>query len=814
MGTPQQNGRVERKHRHLLNVARSLMFQAKMPIKFWGEAVLTAAHVINLTPTRILKGKCPHEVLFGSTPSYSKLRVFGSLCFAHKQLRDKNKFVPRSRKCVFVGYPFGKKGWKLYDLETGEFFVSRDVVFREEEFPFSEVVAEKPSPVSLESFDDELVTSDVEVVEARGSNGDQSEETLASQDSAIIEVGPEVSSTNEQDNVAPVETTANAPPETESSLGRGQRVKQPSVRLNDYVTYKTACSNSTPHVLTTDRSFSVYFDPVSGNTLHPLTEYISDEQFSGGHKAFLAAVCADSEPKNFKEAMRDKRWTKAVYKEVDALEVAHTWSVVDLPPGRVALGTMWVFKIKYNADGTVERFKARLVVLGNRQKAGCDYDETFAPVAKMTTVRSLLKIVATQDWEVHQMDVHNAFLHGDLEEEVYIKLPQGVNNSDPNKVCRLHKSLYGLKQAPRCWFEKLTKALVKAGFVQSLSDYSLFIYSRGTVEIRVLIYVDDLIVCGNDGEAITKFKGYLGECFHMKDLGRLKYFLGIEIGRNKEGFVLSQRKYALDIVKETDQVDSKPVATPMEQNHHLATDDSPFTAEPARYRRLVGRLIYLTNTRPDISYSVHILSQFMQKPREGHMEAALRVVRFLKGTVGQGILLKSETDLQVSIYCDADWAACPLTRRSLTAYVAMIGGSPVSWKTKKQKVMSHSSAEAEYRAMSIATREVQWLRQLLRDLGFTQKTPSRLYCDSKSAIYIATNPVFHERTKHVEIDCHRVRDALKSGVITAAHIGTKEQLADVLTKALGKVQFNHLMSKLGICSTHTSNLRGSVVIMR
>ena len=180
MGTPQQNGRVERKHRHLLNVARSLMFQAKMPIKFWEEAVLTVAHVINLTPTRILKGKCPHEVLFGFTPSYSKLRVFGSLCFAHKQLRDKNKFVPRSRKCVFVGYPFGKKGWKLYDLETGEVFVSRDVVFREEKFPFSEVVAEKPSPVSMESFDDELVTSDVEVVEARGSNGDQSEETLAS----------------------------------------------------------------------------------------------------------------------------------------------------------------------------------------------------------------------------------------------------------------------------------------------------------------------------------------------------------------------------------------------------------------------------------------------------------------------------------------------------------------------------------------------------------------------------------------------------------------------------------------------------------
>lgn len=238
-------------------------------------------------------------------------------------------------------------------------------------------------------------------------------------------------------------------------------------------------------------------------------------------------------------------------------------------------------------------------MLGNRQKAGCDYDETFAPVAKMTTVRSLLKIVATQNWEVHQMDVHNAFLHGDLDEEVYIKLPQGFTHSEPNKVLRLHKSLYGLKQAPRCWFEKLTKALIRAGFYQSYSDYSLFVYSRGKVEIRVLIYVDDLIICGNDDEAIQKFKKYLGECFHRKDLGKLKYFLGLEIARSRDGFVLSQRKYAMDIVTETGLLGATPAATPMEKNHHLATDDSPLVTEPARYRRLVGRLIYLANTRPD-----------------------------------------------------------------------------------------------------------------------------------------------------------------------------------------------------------------------
>lgn len=811
VATPQQNGRVERKHRHLLNVARSLLFQSSMPVKFWGEAIRAAAHVINLTPTKVLNGKCPHEVLFGSAQSYSDLRVFGSLCFAHKKLRDKNKFVSRSRKCVFVGYPFGKKGWQLYDLENNELFVSRDVIFREEEFPFSETVSNESTPlVAMETFDDVILLHEEGDgnVGNRGSSSVSTEKdqgvTSVSEDPAVIEIGPEVVPETEEQRNSDTATVVNpvVVPVTEEQLGRGQRIKTPSVLLNDYITYNAVYDNSTPPALTSNHSYSVYFEPVTGKTLYPLTEFISDDAFSVGHKAFVAVVCSEREPKNFTEAMRDKRWSKAVYKEVDALEFSHTWSVVDLPPGRVALGTMWVFKIKYNADGTVERFKARLVVLGNRQKAGSDYDETFAPVAKMTTVRSLLKIVAANNWEVHQMDVHNAFLHGDLHEEVYIKLPQGVTSSEPNKVCKLHKSLYGLKQAPRCWFEKLTKALIRAGFVQSYSDYSLFIYSHGHVEIRVLIYVDDLIICGNDGEAIRKFKNYLGECFHMKDLGRLKYFLGIEIARGKEGFVISQRKYALDIVEETGLTTSAPAATPMEQNHHLATDDSAFLTKPARYRRLVGRLIYLVNTRPDISYSVHILSQFMKKPREKHMDAALRVVRFLKGTMGQGILLKADTDLRLSIYCDADWAACPMTRRSLIAYVAMIGGSPVSWKTKKQNVVSHSSAEAEYRAMSIATREIAWLRQLLIDLGFAPQSPARLFCDSKSALHIASNPVFHERTKHVEINCHRVRDALKSGLLTCSYVGTKEQLADVLTKALRKVQFTKLMSKLGISYPH------------
>lgn len=233
-----------------------------------------------------------------------------------------------------------------------------------------------------------------------------------------------------------------------------------------------------------------------------------------------------------------------------------------------------------------------------------------------------------------------------------MKLPPGFKHAHPGKFCRLRKSLYGLNQAPRCCFKKLSDSQLQFDFVQAYDDYSLFSYTRQGIELRVLIYVDDLLITGNNNYIAQKFKDYLGRCFSMKDLGRVKYFLGIEVSRRPEGIFLSQRKYALDIIAETGNLCSKPAATPLEQHHQLATVDSPFLLDPKKYRRLLGRLIYLLNTRPELCYGVHVLSQFMQTPKEAHWEAALRVVRFLKGSPGQGILLKSYLDLSLTVYCE------------------------------------------------------------------------------------------------------------------------------------------------------------------
>lgn len=574
-----------------------------------------------------------------------------------------------------------------------------------------------------------------------------------------------------------------AEPQEEELLGRGHRRKAPSVKLKSYVT-NTAMSR----VLKNN----------SGSSAYPIANYINGNHFSASHCAYMVAISEVYEPKTYAQAMTDKRWRDAMGVEIDAQELNRSWTIEDLPPGKKAIGCKWIYKIKYKSDGTLERYKARLVALGNRQIEGEDYGETFAPVAKMNTIRMFLRAAVGKGWDIHQMDVHNAFLHGDLDEEVYMKLPPGFHGTDSNKVCRLRKSLYGLKQAPRCWFWKLSTALKEYGFKQSRSDYSLFTYDKKGAHLQVLVYVDDLIVTGSTSEVMTTFRTYLSKCFHMKDLGVLKYFLGIEVARNSTGIYLSQRKYTLDIITETGLLGARPAAFLLEQNHKLALSTSPLLPNPEKYRRLVGRLIYLAVTRPELSFSVHTLAQFMQSPRDDHWEAAIRVVKYLKNNPGQGIFLKADNNFQIVGWCDSDWASCPLSRRSITGYFVQLGDSPVSWKTRKQPTVSPSSAEAEYRAMASLTQELIWLKRLLNDLGITHDQAMLMHCDSQAAIHISTNPVFHERTKHIGLDCHFVRDEIQSGNVLPRHVKTTMQLADIFTKPLGRDAFAAFRDKLGI----------------
>ena len=570
-----------------------------------------------------------------------------------------------------MGYPFGKKGWKLYDLDTKEFFVSRDVKFFEEVFPFINPADANIDPFSLFPPTNDPIHLDFSTIEfledtpaepipllptpqnptpfwpspppvsyppqpkssppsPLSSHGPsqlqaQSFAPLLSPSSSpgpsspTAHVVPSPASVPARSDTIP---TFSQPSSSYTPLGCGFSDKHPSVLLKDYVT-KYVQVNSLS-------SFASPFTASSG-TPYPIAHYINCANYSVNYRKFLVVV-TNTEPRSFKEAMKDDKWKESMQDEIWALEENGTWTMESLPPGKKALGSQWVYHIKYMANGEIERLKSRLIVFGNHQEAGIDYNEIFAPVTKMTNVRAFLAIAASKNWKVHQMDVQNVFLHGDLNEKVYMKLPPGFEGSHPNLVCRLRKSLYDLKQAPRVGLQSL---LLPSKSMVSINLTQIILYLPILMVMFKLMFWYILMIsffCGNDSAVLHTFKTYLSACFKMKDLVSLKYFLGIEVARSAQGLFLCQRKYTLEIISEASILGSKPSSFPIEHNHQLAQATSALLTAVAVFRRLVGRLIYLAVTQPDLAYSVHVLSQFMQGPRQEHWEAALRAVRYLKGT--------------------------------------------------------------------------------------------------------------------------------------------------------------------------------------
>ena len=305
--------------------------------------------------------------------------------------------------------------------------------------------------------------------------------------------------------------------------------------------------------------------------------------------------------------------------------------------------------------------------------------------------------------------------------------------------------------------------------IRSAADHSVFYHHSSTGKcIYLIVYVDDIIITGTDQDGIQKLKQHLFSHFQTKDLGKLKYFLGIEVAQSNSGVVISQRKYNLDILTDTGMLDCKPVDTPKDPNVKLIPSQGELLRDPGRYRRLVGKLNYLTITRPNISFPVSVVSQFLQSPCDSHWDAVFRILRYIKRTPSQGVLYKNRGHTQVVGYSDADWASSPTDRRSTSGYCAFIGGNLISWKSKKQDVVARSSVEAEYRAMTLATCELIWLKHLLQELRFGKDEQMKLICDNQVALHISSNPVFHERTKHIEVDCHFIREKIASGCISTS----------------------------------------------
>ena len=496
--------------------------------------------------------------------------------------------------------------------------------------------------------------------------------------------------------------------------------------------------------------------------------------------------------------------------ELEAMDSNDTWTILPLPPGKNTVGCRWVYKIKYGSNGKIERHKARLVAKGFTQQEGVDYFDIYSPVAKLVTVKMLLAIAAAKSWDLVQLDVNNAFLNGTLHEEVYMDIPPGVNiqgeQPSTNKmVCKLNKSIYGLKQASRQWFEKFSKFMLQMGFIQSKSDYSLFHKGHNENYVALLVYVDDIIITGASKSEIAKIKLQLSNAFKLKDLGNLGYFLGLEVAKSKNGIFLSQRNYALQLIEDAGLMGSKPANTPMDARQVLNDFTGELLEDPTQYRRLVGRLLYLNITRPDLAFAVQQLSQFMSSPRTPHMIAAKHLLRYLKQSPGQGVFFSNKSNLQLKAFCDSDWGRCLDTRRSVAGFCIFLGDSLVSWRSKKQATVSRSSAEAEYRAMASTSCEITSLLQILKDFDIKHNAPALMFCDNDAAVKIATNPSFHERTKHIDIDCHFVREKVLDHSVRLMPIRTNFQLADMFTKPLPSTKLEPFMSKMHLKNIYSPN---------
>ncbi|KAK6117908.1 hypothetical protein DH2020_048345 [Rehmannia glutinosa] len=382
--------------------------------------------------------------------------------------------------------------------------------------------------------------------------------------------------------------------------------------------------------------------------------------------------------------------------------------------------------------------------------------------------------------------------------------PEGYKKASPGQLCHLKRSLYGLKQPSRQWNTELCLKLLAYGFTQSVHDHCLFFLHSGHSFLILVVYVDDVLISGSDEGGIAAVKSYLDRLFTIKDLGYAKYFLGIELARGDKGLFLNQRKYVLDIVQDAGMLDCKPASTPLPPGLKLVAQQGDPLPTPDKYRRLIGRLLYLNMTRPDLTYVVQQLSQFVNSPHSSHWDADVHAIRYLKGNPSKGLFYPASSSSCLEAYSDADWGACLDTRKSLTGYCVFLGQSLIAWKTKKQVTISRSPAEAEYRALGNTVCELQWLSYLLHDLQVPFTTPITFWCDNQAALHIVENPVFHERTKHLEIDCHLVRNKFKDGFVLPKKISSSLQLADFFTKSLGVAAIVKFISKLGIVDLHQS----------
>ncbi|CAK9796153.1 Copia protein [Anthophora plagiata] len=748
--TPQLNGISERMVRTITEKARTMISGASLDKVFWGEAVLTATYLINLTPTKALK-------------------IFGWTVYVHNKIR-KTKFDEKSWKGILLGYE--PNGYKVWDVKNGKLVVVRDVIVDETDYLKTRPV------IRLESVErDTNNETDASDIRSKSVEINEKSQKFDNYKSDVSKSSVEINSDEklgDEPNKSVIETDTQNKSLSQDNSENTQEKFEP--RRSDRVKQRP---------------------PISYNE--------SDTQYD-------LLMCAQSFineiPNSYEEIQKNEnklKWEKAINDELDSLIINKTWTLVEKPKNRNIVDCKWIFTIKNNEHGNPSKYKARLVARGFSQKYLTDYNETFAPIVRIASFRFIIAFANQFNLLIHHMDVKTAFLNGELKEEIYMKVPQRVI-SKSNEVCKLNKAIYGLKQAARCWFEIFEKSLVEKGFRSSSVDRCIYILDKGNIfkNIYVVLYVDDLVIATANRETMTNFKNYLMNRFRMTDLSDIKFCLGIKVDRENNKITLDQTAYINTVLKNFNMYECNPVSTPLPSKLDYVALNSNDKCE-APCRNLIGCLMYIMIcTRPDLSIAVNILSRYTNKNNKELWQYLKRVLRYLKGSskikLFEPNYVRGNYDDIISGYVDSDWGGHDENdRKSTTGYsFQLFERCTICWSTKRQASVAASSTEAEYIALFEAVREALWLKSLASSLNLDISKPIIIYEDNNGCISIANNPSNHKKSKHIDIKYHFSREQIEKNVIKLKYVSTESQVADVLTKRLPAPKFIEFRSRMGL----------------
>lgn len=761
--TPEYNSIIEKRFHLIFQIARTLLHQSGLPQKFWAEAIRLATYIVNRMPTSIL-GHSPYEAWTGHPPDVSNLHIFGAKGQVLVEGKHLSKFDKRTVEMVYLGPAISNNGHRMWNPITSRIIESRNVKFFEDHISNDIVTLPNISILEQDRVENIPAPQPQLVPDENESPIDISAifDPPTPQDKPINEL-------DQPDNNLPV----NIPDEEEQ-----QEEQQPAPQHVPQIPPPPP-----PPIRQSSRGL------IPNRTLNS-GQYVLLAEGDPNSPTYQQALCSSEYP----------HWKSAMEKELGSFNTLNTWKLVNPPLDALIIGTKWVLRKKIDSDGKVI-YKARLVAQGYTQQKGVDFHETYAPVARMTSMRLICAISAHLGLELEQIDVESAYLHGKIDSVVYLCQPPGfVDPNQPKSAYLLHGNLYGLKQAAKIWNEKIHHAFLALGLKQTTVDPCIYISISKQGILIVGLHVDDCLVAG-EAYLIQEFKSNLHQHFPIKELGFPRTILGIQIERGADSITLHQSIYLQKLVEDTGMDGSSHVHTPL----IIPTQPDPLSPplnekEKGEYLAILGRIMYaMVSTRPDLAFATGYLGRFSAAPTQEHWVMMKRLLRYINGRQQNSITYKKGKG-KVSLvgFADADWGGAE-DRKSTTGYIFTLNGAPISWSSKKQQTVALSSTEAEYVALTHTTKEAIWLRALLKDLGQEQTEATIINEDNRSVISLALNPVNHQRTKHIDIQYHFIRDKIQHKQISLQHTPTEAQLADGMTKALGRNLFSHFFNRILSC---------------